>query len=68
MLILIFVPFHSVNTKQISNVKVSIQVVDVNEYAPELSKYYEIYVCENAIFGQVRIVCLTVFRLFSDDI
>ncbi|XP_077208962.1 cadherin-19-like isoform X2 [Paroedura picta] len=49
---LIITATESKNRKQISNANVSIQVVDVNEYAPELSKYYEIYVCENAIFGQ----------------
>ncbi|XP_060100042.1 cadherin-19-like isoform X2 [Heteronotia binoei] len=50
---LIITATESMNPKQISNVNVSIQVVDVNEYAPELSKYYEIYVCENAMFGQL---------------
>ncbi|XP_015275096.1 PREDICTED: cadherin-19-like [Gekko japonicus] len=50
---LIIAATESMNPKQTSNVNVSIQVADVNEYAPELSKYYEIYVCENAIFGQL---------------
>ncbi|KAL8182356.1 UNVERIFIED_CONTAM: hypothetical protein K2H54_054471 [Gekko kuhli] len=49
---LIVTATESMNPKQTSNVNVSIQVADVNEYAPEISKYYEIYVCENAIFGQ----------------
>ncbi|XP_054840735.1 cadherin-19 [Eublepharis macularius] len=50
---LIVTATESMNPKQISNVNVSIQVVDVNEYWPELSEYYEIYVCENAKFGQL---------------
>ncbi|XP_066478890.1 cadherin-19 [Tiliqua scincoides] len=41
------------NPKQISEANVYIQVLDVNEYAPEFSKYYETYVCENARSGQL---------------
>ncbi|XP_053104122.1 cadherin-19-like isoform X2 [Hemicordylus capensis] len=41
------------NPKQISQVIVYIQVLDVNEYAPEFPKYYETYVCENARSGQL---------------
>ncbi|KAH0617841.1 hypothetical protein JD844_016479 [Phrynosoma platyrhinos] len=45
----------SINPEQISEVNVYIQVLDINEYAPEISEYYEMYVCENARSGQVRL-------------
>lgn len=42
------------NAQQISSVPVYVQVLDVNEHAPEFSDDYETYVCENAGSGQVR--------------
>ncbi|XP_061463314.1 cadherin-19-like [Rhineura floridana] len=41
------------NPKQLSKVNVYIHVLDVNEYAPEFSNYYETYVCESARSGQL---------------
>ncbi|NXX89763.1 CAD19 protein, partial [Centropus bengalensis] len=35
-----------------SEAKVYIQVLDVNDNAPKFAKYYETFVCENAISGQ----------------
>lgn len=32
-----------------------IQVLDVNDHAPEFPKYYETFVCENAVSGQVSV-------------
>ncbi|XP_062985875.1 cadherin-19-like [Elgaria multicarinata webbii] len=43
----------STNPNQISKVNVYIQVLDINEYAPEFSESYETYVCENARPGQL---------------
>nr|XP_020647415.1 cadherin-19-like [Pogona vitticeps] len=43
----------SSNPEQTSEVNVYIQVLDINEYAPEFSKYYETYVCQNAKSGQL---------------
>lgn len=31
-----------------------VQVLNINDHAPEFSEYYETYVCENAGSGQVR--------------
>lgn len=31
-----------------------VQVLNINDNAPEFSQYYETYVCENADYGQVR--------------
>ncbi|XP_074843610.1 cadherin-19-like [Carettochelys insculpta] len=41
------------NQEQISEVSVYVQVLDVNDNAPEFPKHYEIYVCENARSGQL---------------
>ncbi|KAM9164656.1 cadherin-19 isoform 1-T5 [Pangshura tecta] len=41
------------NPEQVSEVTVYVQVLDVNDHAPELPKHYEIYVCENARSGQL---------------
>ena len=43
------------NIAQISSVPVYVQVLNINDHAPEFSEYYETYVCENAVAGQVRI-------------
>ncbi|KAM5136431.1 cadherin-19 isoform 2-T2 [Callospermophilus lateralis] len=40
------------NVQQISSVPVYVQVLNVNDHAPEFSEYYETYVCENADSGQ----------------
>lgn len=42
------------DVEQISSVPVYVQVLNINDHAPEFSEYYEIYVCENAASGQVR--------------
>ncbi|KAJ8781089.1 hypothetical protein J1605_011454 [Eschrichtius robustus] len=39
--------------EQISAVPVYVQVLNINDHAPEFSEYYETYVCENAVSGQV---------------
>ncbi|EPY75116.1 cadherin-19 [Camelus ferus] len=41
------------NAEQMSSVPVYVQVLNINDHAPELSEYYEPYVCENAGSGQV---------------
>ncbi|NXN98785.1 CAD19 protein, partial [Rhinopomastus cyanomelas] len=41
------------NPEKISEANVYIQVLDVNDHAPELSKRYETFVCENAVSGQL---------------
>ncbi|NXY42457.1 CAD19 protein, partial [Ceuthmochares aereus] len=41
------------NPKKISEAKVYIQVLNVNDHAPEFAKYYETFVCENAVPGQL---------------
>ncbi|KFO71986.1 Cadherin-19 [Cuculus canorus] len=41
------------NPEKKSEAKVYIQVLDVNDHAPEFAKYYETFVCENAIPGQL---------------
>ncbi|XP_032991500.1 cadherin-19 isoform X2 [Rhinolophus ferrumequinum] len=41
------------NTQQSSAVPVYVQVLNVNDHAPEFSEYYETYVCENAGSGQI---------------
>ncbi|XP_006727159.1 cadherin-19 isoform X1 [Leptonychotes weddellii] len=41
------------NVQQISAVPVYVQVLNVNDHAPEFSEYYDTYVCENAGPGQV---------------
>nr|XP_021529223.1 cadherin-19 [Aotus nancymaae] len=42
------------NIEQISSIPVYVQVLNINDHAPEFSQYYETYVCENAGSGQVR--------------
>lgn len=37
-----------------SRVAVTVHVLDINEFPPELSSPYETFVCENAKVGQVR--------------
>ncbi|XP_064006361.1 cadherin-19-like isoform X2 [Pogoniulus pusillus] len=41
------------NPEMISEATVYIQVLDVNDHAPEFPKYYETFVCENAVSGQL---------------
>lgn len=48
-----------------------IQVLDVNDHAPEFPKYYETFVCENAVSGQVSmkelaISFLTAMKICSE--
>lgn len=37
-----------------SRVAVTVHVLDINEFPPELASPYETFVCENARLGQVR--------------
>ncbi|NXU42542.1 CAD19 protein, partial [Drymodes brunneopygia] len=41
------------NPEKISEANVYVQVLDVNDNAPELPKNYETFVCENAVSGQL---------------
>ncbi|KAM4841001.1 cadherin-19 [Thomomys bottae] len=41
------------NEQQISSIPVYIQVVNINDHAPEFSQYYETYMCENAGSGEI---------------
>ncbi|XP_004579498.2 cadherin-19 [Ochotona princeps] len=41
------------NVHQTSSVPVHVQVLDINDHAPEFSEHYESYVCENAGPGQI---------------
>ncbi|KFV79457.1 Cadherin-19, partial [Struthio camelus australis] len=41
------------NPEKISEANVYIQVLNVNDHAPEFPKYYETFVCENTFSGQV---------------
>ncbi|NXA72809.1 CAD19 protein, partial [Thryothorus ludovicianus] len=41
------------NPEKISEANVYVQVLDVNDNAPEFPKKYETFVCENAVFGQL---------------
>ncbi|XP_027578921.1 cadherin-19 [Pipra filicauda] len=52
------------NPEKISEANVYVKVLDVNENAPEFPKYYEIFVCENAISGQL---IKTVSAVDQDD-
>uniref|UniRef100_A0A8C3WNH2 Cadherin 19 n=1 Tax=Catagonus wagneri TaxID=51154 RepID=A0A8C3WNH2_9CETA len=40
------------DVERISGVPVYVQVLNINDHAPEFSEYYETYVCENAASGQ----------------
>lgn len=42
-----------------SRVAITVQVLDINEFPPELASPYETFVCENAKAGQV---CLQLLR------
>lgn len=42
------------NEEQTSEVPVYVQVLDINDHAPEFPEFYKVYVCENASSGQVR--------------
>ncbi|XP_051466368.1 cadherin-7-like isoform X3 [Apus apus] len=52
------------NPEKISEANVYIKVLDVNEHAPEFPKYYETFVCENAVSGQL---IQTVSAVDQDD-
>ncbi|XP_068788194.1 cadherin-19 isoform X2 [Struthio camelus] len=41
------------NPEKISEANVYIQVLNVNDHAPEFPKYYETFVCENTFSGQL---------------
>ncbi|XP_027273930.2 cadherin-19 [Cricetulus griseus] len=41
------------NLQQISSVPVYVQVININDHAPEFSEYYETYVCENTKYGEI---------------
>ncbi|NXW10248.1 CAD19 protein, partial [Fregetta grallaria] len=41
------------NPEKVSEANVYIQVLNVNDHAPEFPKYYETFVCENAVSGQL---------------
>ncbi|XP_069469754.1 cadherin-20 [Ambystoma mexicanum] len=41
------------NPTQIGTVPVTVKVLDVNDNAPEFTRFYETYVCENAKSGQM---------------
>ncbi|XP_074055502.1 cadherin-19 isoform X1 [Macrotis lagotis] len=42
------------NSQQVSEARVYVQVLNVNDHAPEFFQYYETYVCEKANAGEVR--------------
>lgn len=52
---MIFVFLTLGNPEKISEANVYIQVLDVNDHAPEFPKYYETFVCENAVSGKVSV-------------
>ncbi|NWU92334.1 CADH9 protein, partial [Upupa epops] len=52
------------NPKQISQIPVFIQILDINDHAPEFAKFYETFVCENAKAGQL---IQTVSAVDKDD-
>ncbi|NP_001009448.1 cadherin-19 isoform X1 [Rattus norvegicus] len=41
------------NVQQISSAHVYVQVLNINDHAPEFSQLYETYVCENAESGEI---------------
>ncbi|XP_072460247.1 cadherin-19 isoform X2 [Notamacropus eugenii] len=41
------------NSQQVSEAHVYVQVLNVNDHAPEFFQYYETYVCENANAGEL---------------
>lgn len=49
-----------------SRVAVTVHVLDINEFPPELASPYETFVCENAKVGQVRLM-LTRVVLFGGE-
>lgn len=55
LIVFICILFIADNVEQISSVPVYVQVLDINDHAPELSDNYKTYVCENAGSGQVRL-------------
>ncbi|KAJ8393706.1 hypothetical protein AAFF_G00057590 [Aldrovandia affinis] len=65
-------PWHNVtilamemnNPSQIGSVSVTVRVLDVNDNPPELSQYYEAFVCESAKAGQL---IQTVTAMDPDD-
>lgn len=50
-----FLCFFTDNPVLTSKITVTIQVLDVNEFSPELAIPYETYVCEGAKVGQVSV-------------
>lgn len=52
--LLLFPAFSLDNPSQMGSVSVTIEVLDVNDNAPEFPRFYEASVCENAKAGQVR--------------
>ncbi|KAM6217571.1 cadherin-19 [Rhynchocyon petersi] len=50
------------NAQQNCEVPVFVQVLNINDHAPEFSQYYETYVCENANAGKVIQVISAVDR------
>lgn len=54
LILFIFILCIADNVEQISSVPVYVQVLDINDNAPEFSDNYKTYVCENAGSGQVR--------------
>ncbi|XP_044282347.1 cadherin-20 isoform X1 [Varanus komodoensis] len=52
------------NPSQVGRVSVTIRVLDVNDNAPEFSRFYEAFVCENAKAGQL---IQTVSAVDQDD-
>ncbi|NXS54993.1 CAD19 protein, partial [Brachypteracias leptosomus] len=54
------------NPEKISEANVYIQVLNVNDHAPEFPKYYETFVCENAVSGQVSVKELAIMCITHD--
>ncbi|NXH86012.1 CAD19 protein, partial [Edolisoma coerulescens] len=55
------------NPEKISEANVYVQVLDVNDNAPEFPKNYETFVCENAVSGQLIQSISAVDRDDSDE-